>query len=201
MGQQILSPAGGTYIYQSEATTTHHTEDFYRIGEHRSASSAIARCLIRFDLSSLTSIVNSISSATLKLVMVNSGNSNYTRNLHAYRLLRDWTYTQATWNIAKTGTNWGTAGAGNTSTDYNNTSLGYVSVAQGAAAGTVYNIAIDVATVKSLINGTYSNYGFILRVATETDDQFAFASMIHATESYRPTLTIVYPFIPSPIWI
>ena len=185
-----------TYIASSAPTTNNGSATVFAVGENNTASS-VARGLLQFDLSGLPNDLTVVS-ATLSL-WVSADHSNNARLMSAYAIRpgRDWVETQATWNIFKTSNNWGTAGAGNTTSDIIGTSIGSVSVANNLTAGTQVDIVLDPAAVQSMRWLDY--YGFELQMATEVDDRYDFVSSDNATSGQRPRLVIeYYPDTPTP---
>jgi len=90
--------------------------------------------LLRFVLPTLSGA----KSAILSLFQTNA--AGYDHNYLAKRLLRtDWEENQATWNVYKTGSAWGTSGAKNTTTDYSTTNA-----ASGAVGSGTGYVPIDV---------------------------------------------------------
>ena len=77
----------------------------------------------------------------------------YQQSLIYYRLVRNFVASQATWNIASTGTNWGTAGALNSSTDYTTTNSASTVAGNGEWEVTdISGIAQDALTAGSVLN-------------------------------------------------
>lgn len=108
-------PTKDTSLSQSANTTVYGLATAMYI-KGNGTSSARARLLIAFDVSSLIPEGATISAATLFLYCSTAVAG---QTFNAYRLLRtDWVEAEATWNIYKTGANWGTGGALNTSTDF-----------------------------------------------------------------------------------
>jgi prepilin-type N-terminal cleavage/methylation domain-containing protein/prepilin-type processing-associated H-X9-DG protein len=84
-----------------------------------------SRCLLRFDLTSLTGRIRQVTSATLTLTGTYAfGNLPDTFTLHQVTN-GDWKIGEVTWNSRKTGTTWGTAGGDYASTPL--ASLAYTS--------------------------------------------------------------------------
>ena len=54
------------------------------------------------------------------------------------------------------------------------------------------DISLDVTKIQEMIRGLFTNNGFVLRVATENNDAYQWASSDHATAAYRPKLVIEY---------
>lgn len=104
-----------TFMYQAAATSNYGGYAKIEINRY---SGYIMRGLITFDISGMDDGVT-ITDATLSLYYYdNDGYDPVGTDVAVHRLRRyDWVEAQATWNIYKTGSNWGTAGAGNTSTD------------------------------------------------------------------------------------
>ncbi len=109
-----------------------------------------------------------------------------------YALSRAFNETQATWNEASTGTNWGAGGALNTTTDHNPTLLGSINV---TTAGSYYEISgagLD-AYIQAVLGGA-PDYGLILMFAgtvanaTSPNDSVGFTSS-EGTDGQRPEIT------------
>lgn len=80
--------------------------------------------------------------------------------VNAYALRRDFVEAQATWNVYQTSSNWGTAGALDTATDYNNSLLGSVLVDIENAYYEISGTAVNT-YVQNILNGT-TDYGLLL---------------------------------------
>jgi len=116
MSTVSLNPTKDTRISQTSVDTNYGTEDYIEI---YAAASNKRKCLLSFDMSASIASGSTINSAELRL-QCTAGTSG--RTVKCYRLLRtDWVEGEATWNVYKTGSSWGTAGAGNSSTDYSTT--------------------------------------------------------------------------------
>jgi hypothetical protein len=148
------------------------------------------RGLIKFDLSSIPASAT-ILSATLS-IWVNGDYCINARTLRAYRVKRNWVEEEATWNVYSAGNNWGTAGCSNTTSDRDAADMGNVSVGAAVAVGTEIQIPLTAAEVQKMIDGTYTNYGWLLQVDTETGDEYAYDSSGSATPSERPKLVVTY---------
>lgn len=146
-------------------------------------------CLMDFDLSTIPSGATIIS-AVLGLYIWNTGGAF---TVKASRLLRtDWVEAQSTWNIYKTGSNWGTAGALNTTTDITTTDS--VSITTPAAAGWAS---------WTVTNQVQTGVGLTGKVAcfhlSSTDAQYFLARSRDYTggNSNRPKLYIEYSAPPA----
>ncbi len=178
-----------TFLRSTNTTTNYGTQPILQVGEFPGVA-RIHRSLIKFDLSSIPS-TNTVSSAILSL-WINADNSNNARTANAYRVLRNWVESQATWNAWSTGNNWTTAGCGSDGNDADLTnSHGSCSFTASETVGAEKQFSMTVSEIQKFINGTYANnYGWILRMNTETDDQYDFESSSSATASIRPKLVI-----------
>ena len=95
-----LYPAGDTKIVSASPTTNYNADTTC------ASYSGGSACLLKFDLTGITSA--SVVSAEFKIF----GESRwYQHNVTLSRLLRNFTSTEATWNVYSTGNNWGAAGA------------------------------------------------------------------------------------------
>lgn len=184
------SNANDTYINANAVSTNFGTASVISVGEDSTTVDRY-RTLIKFDLSNIP--VNArIISATLSLRVAVDRSTN-ARDYKVWRLLKNWIEGQATWNIYSTGNNWDTAGAGNTASDHDG-SIAWATTNFGAseAVGTDKTFALNVTEFTKWINGSYPNYGLLIKAETETNDAYAFDSSSHATEANRPKLTVVW---------
>ncbi|MBU0777838.1 DNRLRE domain-containing protein [Patescibacteria group bacterium] len=154
------------------------------------AGEAIA--IIQFDITWGTDIPAgaTLDSATLSLYVESQG-ANWSGRTHtAYRLRRfDWVEGEATWNIYKTGSNWGTAGAYNTSSDY------YTGDSNGQATEAVGNW-VDwsiLAQVQAAQTGD-TNIGIKIQDdgGDGTGHRSSYTSNSGGTAGNRPKLVIEY---------
>lgn len=188
-----------TRISSSSPTSNFETNVNLGVGEVTSGAQTL-RTLIAFDLSSIPTNAT-VTSATLTIWIESDGSDN-ARTLRAFRLKRAWVESQATWNVYATGSSWGTAGAGN-STDAETTDVGSAAITSSQAAGDPIDIALDVTSVQEMVTGTFANHGWLLKVDTESDDQYTYRSSNSAASAERPKLVIEYT-LPDPVdpgWI
>lgn len=179
-------------IFAQDATTNFGTNISLNVGETVSATE-LFRSLIKFDLSSIPSTAN-ITSAVLNLWVSSSAGASSDLTINVFRVLRNWVEDQVTWNVYSTGNSWATAGCGNSTSDYNSTEISDKPVvSNSAAAGTKVTINLTPARVKEMIDGTLTNYGFLIKGQTETDNRISFRSSDNATAAERPQLIITYP--------
>jgi uncharacterized glyoxalase superfamily protein PhnB len=179
-----------TFFDSSVPTTNFDTNTQLIVGENNAAVQTI-RQWIKPDFSSVPTGVLFIS-AVLKLTPIQDISSN-ARTMYAHRCLRDVVSSQATWNIWKTSNNWGTAGASNSTTDYEGAVvMGSMPQPASPTLNVALEMTLDASELQKLFDGTYVNNGIILFVDTQLNDMIIYASRDHATAAYRPVITLTY---------
>lgn len=181
-----------TFINAGDATQNYATTVYVAVGENNTSTSTY-RTLIKFDVSSIPKSALLVS-ATLS-VWTALDLSSTTRNYKLFRVKRDWVEAEATWNVWSTGNNWGTGGCSNTTTDYDTTVWATKSFGSAIADDTQMDFVFDatgLTELKKFIDGTYTNYGWMIKADTETDDAYRLHSSSSATAGYRPRLVIEY---------
>lgn len=183
-----------TFMKDIAPTTNYGTAGGLDIGDKTALGKG--RTLIKFDFTKGTNPIpaySQIVSATLTLTPI-TDNSHNARVLSVYRSLRAWTEAGATWNKYDGTSDWGTAGAANTTTDREAAAMGTANISGSQTLNVGVPITLNVSKVQDWINGTFANNGMVLQVATESDDQFVYGTSGNVTEAYRPK--IVIEFIP-----
>ncbi|WP_326540133.1 DNRLRE domain-containing protein [Pseudorhodoferax sp.] len=129
-----------------------------------------------------------ITEASLSVYKVTS----YSVTLALHRLLQDWDERQATWNLARTGVAWATAGAGAAGTDY----AAAIDAQSVAAAGAGW-ATFDVTAALADMQAGASNHGWRLRrTAGDNANLKRFHSGDQDTDAnLRPRLQVSY-YIP-----
>lgn len=143
--------------------------------------------LVKFDFSAFVPAGATITLATLSLYCLATASG---RTIGVYRLLRtDWVEMEATWNVFKTGSNWGTAGALNTSTDYTTTDA---ATAASVAVGQWLNETVT-AQVQTALDSVGGVAHFLIK-DTGADAYVAngWSSRDNTTAANRPKLYIEY---------
>ena len=171
-------PAGDVNIWQTNPTTNYGSISTLSA---KAAAGALT-ILLEFDLTTIPSNAT-ITTATLTLYQQGSTTS-ISNDIH--RLVRDWVEGQATYNEAETGTNWGTAGAANTTTDYNSSLIDTLTTPGDDLPAT----ATVTATVQNWIDGTNPNYGF--RISSSDSTPATWHSREGATKALWPHLEVYY---------
>lgn len=143
------------------------------------------RALLRWDTTAIPA-GSVVTAASVSLRVFDNGSS-----YDLFDLRRAWVEGQATWNQAATGTNWGTAGAASTTTDYVNTVLGTVPAPVDNSTETAALNAAGLVVVQRWIDTPASNRGLLLRGANTTLAQYR-SSEFATTLTHRPALSVTY---------
>jgi hypothetical protein len=141
----FFDPSHATTNYGTD--TTLHTRPKWTTGfdERR-------RIAIKFDFSAAVPAGATISLATLSLYD-GTPSSDSRRTITVSRLLRtDWVDTEALWAVYKTGSNWGTAGALNTTSDVSTTDAA-VSDSPASAGWQNWTVTAQVQTARDSVGG------------------------------------------------
>jgi hypothetical protein len=178
-----------TYINSGAATTNYGTSAVMRVGENN-AGTDVNRALIDFNFAAIpaTATIN-----TAKLtIWVHADYTSNARQFCIYRLKRAWTESGATWNKYDASNSWQTAGAVGAD-DYDSTvPLGCSTLADGLTDGTAVIFTLDPLEFEKLTNGTYTDYGFLIKADTESDDMYEFLTSDNANAGKRPKLVVDY---------
>jgi len=178
-----------TFLTSSSPATNYGADVAIGIGENNNATDRITRGLIRFDLSSIPSNAT-IVSATLSLWTASDLSDN-DRTLRVYRLKSAFDEASATWSFASTDIRWEGPGASGPN-DRESLEIGSIQLSASEAIGIQKQIALSPAKIQELVNGAFTNNGFIIVVDTELNDRFNYKSSDTTTASNRPMLVIQY---------
>lgn len=180
-----------TYIRENTATTNYGSAPTLQVdGDEPSTSTQDMSILLAWDISSIpeTAIVEA---AEILLNVTNISTGVYT----CYGLERSWLESEATWNLASSGSAW--AGPGATSgTDRNNTPLCTVSAGTTGSLTIPFNEA-GLSRVQEWVNFPSNNHGIIISDPATTDGA-DFHSSETATAMARPRLNVIYRMNASP---
>lgn len=169
-----------TFLYAGYATN-YGTADTGYVGE----SGAVGRLLIKFDLSTLAG-TETITSTTLSLYCT-AEYSNNARAMQIYRQQKAWTEGGATWFKYTASNDWTTAG-GFDAADCEQTGIGSRNFSATEATNAFKDWSLTGANKAAIDLGN----GWLVKVDTESADQYAFALSDHATAANRPKLVIEY---------
>lgn len=186
MTTATLNPTADAWIISNLATNNYDTSTQIGAGE-RNDSVSVRRTVIKFDLSGIPASAT-INSATLRLYCTLDYATN-ARTYRVYRLKVDYHPTQVTWNIRKTGTNWQTAG-GFGADDCEQTDIGSRDMTASETLNEYKEWTLTASKIEEMIDGTFTNNGFLILADTESDDCYVFNSVDVGTNS--PELVIDY---------
>lgn len=187
MAEEILTmdAGSGAFIYSSAGNTNNGSHVDYFVGDN--GSGVKYRAVLVAALASLPARIATIESAVLSLYLTAKPATN--RTMYVYRVKRNWVESQVTWNSYSTGNAWSTAGAYD-SNDIDTTAIGSIGFTTSETLNAYKNISLDTATILGMYNGTYDNYGWLLKMATESADRVTFNSDNETTN--KPKLTVNY---------
>ena len=154
--------------------------------------SSIARALLKFDLTSIPANAE-ITSANISFTTLNNSKNSVQLALH--QVTNDWNSPTATWNSTGFG-NWAVLGS-----DFNTSMSDFSILSNQVETGQVqkFNVTNDVI---NYLNGTNTNYGWLLKLANETiNNPVILGSGDSYSEAYQPTLSIAYRLKNVPIQI
>lgn len=175
-------------LKENAATTNYGSS--VQVDLHKYGSGDHANVVVRFPgLSNITGPVT-VTAATLYLWQVGGPGVPITYNV--FRMLRNWSEAQTTWNEYTTGNNWTTAGALGSATDIAASASATPTFNQSVAYQAITSAGL-IADVEGMINGTLSNLGWLIeRQDAGNDTQYSVVTMSEGTDTQRPYLDITY---------
>jgi RHS repeat-associated protein len=111
--------------------------------------------------------------------------------IKVYRLKVPFNESQATWNEASTGVSWQSAGASGAN-DRESTDIGSVLIPADQALDVEKQISLSTAQIQEMVNGTFTNNGFIIIADTEDNDRFSYRTSDASAATKPPKLVIEY---------
>jgi hypothetical protein len=186
----VIQPsATDTHLSSSNPNTNYGTGVGINGGEQVGFAD-IYRSLIKFDLSSIPP-GSKVISAYFELYLT-TDQSNVLTVYRLYRVKRAWVEGEATWNIYSTGNSWQTAGAAGDD-DRESEMVGtWTMPSANPPLNEWYGTYLDIPSIEAMIDGAWSNNGWLLKAVTEVDDAFVFGSSEAVDTAARPRLTIDY---------
>jgi hypothetical protein len=192
LGMTFELDASADVVMMSGYPTT-NTSSWTTVGagfsQYSTPDQETLRSLVKFGtLAGLTTKV--ISQAYITAFPIN--NSGGSRIIDFFRALVEWVEAEATWNIRSTGNNWTAAGADNAA-DRDTTSLGTLTSAS-TDNYTAKTASLDVTEITKIIDGTYDDFGFVIKSQNEasgSENSVFWRSKDSSVEYQRHTLTIV----------
>jgi hypothetical protein len=129
-----------------------------------------------------------VTSAILSLYRSVDLSSN-ARTKRVYRVKQNIVFTEVTWDVYSSGNNWSTAGCGD-STDRETSEIGHRDC--GASDSGWFDFTLDNDAIAAIINGSWTNNGFVIITDTEVADCFSWYSSEYTNPAYIPKLYIEY---------
>lgn len=160
-----------SYINSAAPTTNPGDNGSFTIGERNDQASEVKRAMMKFDLAGLLPANATIVSATLRLY-ANLDRADNGRVCSVYGIKRDVNYSQVTYNEYSSGNSWQTAGA--TGANDITAEIGNRTFASSDGVSVFKNFFIDAATIEDMYDGTMTNGGLMLKMATESNDAYLF---------------------------
>ena len=200
MATKVLYATKDTDIRNQTATTPYGATELMWVGELNTQTNDIRRLLIDFNLLEEIPKGSVINSVILSMYYDGTEQASSNRTFQAYRVIRPWVESEVTWNIAKSGTNWGTAGCANQSTDYDaSVSLGAVQRNDGASAAWIHD-SLTASEFQKIVDDQLTFEGILIRrnpgIGDESDDAFRHRTRENTTSpgspAWAPYLTIDY---------
>jgi len=142
---------------------------------------------MRFDVSSIP-VTARVVRASLSLYVDSQTNANPLL-VSAYRLLRAWSVTQATWLLASVGTPWAFPGANAIGTDREGTPISTQTLTRENAW---YELDLEP-LVQSWVANPAANYGFVLIGSGSAQVEYHLRSSdYYSAPEFRPKLVVSY---------
>lgn len=198
--QSVLNTADDTFLVNIAPTTNFSTSPLLAIGDVSGVGSGAYRSILRFDLGSIPATAVVVS-ASLQLYEYDAYDTASAGEWSAsiWRLLKEWTGSQVTWNNRNTDSQWATAGAGSLGKDVASDPVDSITLDGVAALDFVsWSGQGLVELVQGWIDGTYENCGVVVTALNAENKGAApvagnlFRSADYAATAYRPRLVVWY---------
>ena len=172
-----LTTTGDAMLYQTNPTTNYGNNTNFQVGAFSAGGTQNLHSVLKFDVSALAG--QTVCSAVLKVEIRSTSSAPIP--VEVLRLAKDWTELSVTWNSP-----WTTPGG-----DFDATVFGSTTMTQVLSLGEpTFTMTIDItALVKGWVDGTYPNYGLILR---DPDYMARSISCWGKEGSVAPKLTVTY---------
>lgn len=175
--QLVIDPAGKDTFIEGETGHTDHNKADDGSLKTSSESGKELRSLLYFDVAAIPPGAK-IRSATLELAVTRLRSVD---TVEAHRLLRDWSESEATWNIAGAGSSWTMPGG-----DFDAMPAGSFVVDSEAPQ------SMDIAAlVQGWVDGAYPNHGLLLRSPAGSGGAANEYSSGDGAADVRPRLTVI----------
>ncbi len=188
--QPTETDAVDTFLDSGSPTTNYATNGAIYVGESN-GSATVYRTLIKFLLNSLPSGASATNASLL--VTTASDSSDNARDYKIYRMIQSWTEAGVTWNRYDGTNNWPGGAGAFTATDCDTANI-WATTNFGAsiANGTQKTFTLSTVELNKMINGTYTNNGWMIKADTENNDNYGLASASDGVVAKRPKLVVQY---------
>lgn len=176
------------YIQSDNPTVNKNGDAFLTIGEWNGGAQ-LDRGLFDFDIDGAEIPDGAtVSSVTLRVYDEGTDYTNNARDFVVYMLLRAFVNSETTWNKANTSTNWGTAGAANTTTDRESTAVGTLNLPNPPTSG-YKEWTLTASKFQDIVDGNFTFRGMLMKTSSESNDMHQFSDDVDANP---PQLVITY---------
>lgn len=186
MAEVTLTPVKGTSFINSASPDSNFTAFGFTLGERSDQTDQKKRPILVYDFSQLTGAT--INSATLRAYITGDASSN-ARTARVYRLKRIIVSNQVTWNSYSSGNAWQTAG-GTGANDIDTTEVGTRAFSASETLNAYKDFTLNTTKIQEMVDGTFTNNGFLVKMDTESDDGYTGPVWDDATNPH--TLVIDY---------
>jgi len=194
MATTSIYVAEDTVLNDDNPNTNYSAEEYLIVGELNDGVNQFRRSILKPSFTGIpTGAVFSTATLNLTVRTDKTGNDRY---MYAYRVLRPVTISQATWNKYNSTSSWTTAGCDAAGNDYDSSAFGNCLCPAAPTIGSVISMSLSASEMQKFFNGTYSNYGLLLKMDTEYQDATYYYSREDSGGRY-PYLTITYT-VPEP---
>ncbi|MGQ9585540.1 MAG: DNRLRE domain-containing protein, partial [Anaerolineae bacterium] len=177
---------GYTGVRDTYISSWYPNTNYSASGIFSARTGEITHSLIKFDLTSLPA-GSRVLSAKLQLYATGRSNANGAW-LEAYRVLRPWTDTQATWHYAANGSPWNAVGCSGIGSDREGQYLD-----RGPLPKDQVWTEIEIGrAAQAWLDDPAANQGVLLRLTSNGSVQYDFASSQYANVALRPRLVLTY---------
>jgi len=176
------------YFYELYPTHQWGTSRDYMAVDENTSGATRNRGIIEFDSLQYLPFCSIINKAELILTVSDDSDWDSDSTIAVHRVTTEWSETVSCWDSARAGVTWTTGGG-----DYSATDFVARPLLDGIANGdtVIFNVT-DM--VHDIVNGTYPNYGWLIKVVTPkpVKNLVRFHSSEATTASYRPKLIVNY---------
>lgn len=177
-----------SFIDSANPDTNPGDSGSYTLGERNDQTNQKKRPLMYFPITQNIPAGSTLSSVVFS-IYANLDRSDNARTARVYRVKRAVDLASVTWNVYSTGNAWQTAG-GTGANDIDTTEIGTRNFTATETLNQYKDFTLTTAAIQEMIDGTFTNNGFLIKMDTESDDAYLFdtggANQAILTISYTP---------------